>query len=118
MAISVQQNRNLRKRDEANMIGRCKQSVCGRANKHKIPPFILHYPKARTRNHKATGPYTTNYNMAGRAPHRHDNYQGWNHIAHIDQQSSSTAAEYNPKGNAKKANFGKQPGTPPNEKRW
>jgi len=56
--------------------------------------------------------------MAGRAPHRHDNYQGWNHIAHIDQQSSSTAAEYNPKGNAKKANFGKQPGTPPNEKRW
>jgi hypothetical protein len=56
--------------------------------------------------------------MAGRGPDRHDTYQGWKHVAHTDQKSSSTSAEYNPKGSAKKANFGEQPGTPSIEKRW
>jgi hypothetical protein len=49
----------------------------------------------------------------------HDNTHGWGHVQHVDQQSSSAAANYEPKKKGKNvtASGFTQPGTPPESKR-
>ena len=58
--------------------------------------------------------------MASRAPDRNDNTQGWNDVPRGGQKTSSTSAQYAPKGKPKgvTASGFTQPGTPSDEKRW
>jgi hypothetical protein len=58
--------------------------------------------------------------MSGqRAPNKNDNCMGWHGVPHSDQNSSSTSAQYAPKGKGKSvtASGFTQPGTPTEERR-
>ena len=57
--------------------------------------------------------------MPERAPDKHDNTRGWSDVLHTDQKTSSTVAQYAPKGKGKNvtASGFTQPGTPTEEKR-